>query len=97
MRIVAADVGGTKTLVSLYEGAPGSFREVRSRRYESGSFAGVAPIVRDFLGEAERTIEAAAFGVAGPVIEDTCRATNLPWHLERARSSASSASRACAS
>ncbi len=82
MRIVAADVGGTKTLVSLYEGAPGSFREVRSRRYESGSFAGVAPIVRDFLGEAERTIEAAALGVAGPVIEDTCHATNLPWHLD---------------
>ncbi|HEY8432152.1 MAG TPA: glucokinase [Sandaracinaceae bacterium] len=82
MRILAADVGGTKTLVSLYEGEPGAFREIAARRYDSRRFAGLSPIVADFLGEAARTLDAAAIGVAGPVIEDTCRATNLPWQLD---------------
>lgn len=82
MRVIAADVGGTKTLVALYEGEPGSFVEVANARYESGRFHGVAPILSEFLGEAVHTVHAAAIGVAGPVVDDTCRTTNLPWHVD---------------
>lgn len=83
MRVVAADVGGTKTLIALYEGEPGgSFAEVALQRYESARFPGLIPIVRDFLGERASRLDAAAFGVAGPVVGDTCRATNLPWSLD---------------
>lgn len=85
MRVVAGDVGGTKTLVALYEGEPSSLVEIESRRYESARYAGIAPILRDFLGEATRTVQAACFGVAGPVVDDTCRATNLPWQLDARR------------
>ncbi len=82
MRVVAADVGGTKTLVALYEGEPGAFVEVANGRYESARFSGVAPILSAFLGDAVRTVDAAALGVAGPVVDDACQATNLPWHID---------------
>lgn len=82
MRILAGDIGGTKTLVALFEGAPGALARVASRRYESAGHAGLAPILSDFLGRHPGAIDAAAFGVAGPVVEDTCRATNLPWVLD---------------
>jgi glucokinase len=82
MRVVAGDVGGTKTLVALYEGDPGALVEVTSRRYESARHSGLAPILQDFLGEATATVQAACFGVAGPVIDDVCHTTNLPWRLD---------------
>jgi glucokinase len=85
MRVVAADVGGTKTLVALYEGEPGAFAEVASRRYQSDAYEGLAPIVADFLGEGVRSVAAAAIGVAGPVIDDTCKTTNLPWQMDARR------------
>ena len=85
MRVVAADVGGTKTLVALYEGAPGALVERARRRYESAAFEGVEPILRDFLGDGLGEIDAAALGVAGPVTEDTCKTTNLPWELDARR------------
>ncbi len=85
MRVVAADVGGTKTLMALYEGTPGSLGKVSSHRYESRDHAGVAAILADFLGEGVKTVDAAAIAVAGPVIGDTCKATNLPWEIDARR------------
>lgn len=75
MGILAADVGGTKTLVALYEGA-----EPEIKRYESADYPGVAPILKDFLRG--RRVDAAALAVAGPVVDGVCRTTNLPWHLD---------------
>ena len=85
MRVIAADVGGTKTLVALYEGAPGALVELARRRYESAAFEGVEPILSDFLGGVQGAIDAAALGIAGPVAEDTCKTTNLPWELDARR------------
>lgn len=85
MRILAGDIGGTKTLLSLHEGEPGALREVRSARYESGAHPDLAPILEDFLRDIGSPIEAAAFGVAGPVVDGTCEATNLPWALDARR------------
>src|SRR5690606_38718851 len=80
--VVAADVGGTKTLVALYEGAPGALTERARRRYDSAAFEGVEPILTDFVGDALGTVDAIALGVAGPVVGDTCKTTNLPWELD---------------
>jgi glucokinase len=82
MRILAADVGGTKTELALYvrAGEGGSLREIRSERYASADFDGIASIIRRFLGD--EPVDRAGIGVAGPVVEDTCRTTNLPWALD---------------
>ena len=82
MRILAADVGGTKTLVALYEGGPGAFTELASARYLGAEHAGLAPILEDFLRGHGGAIDAAAVGVAGPVLDDRCEATNIPWTID---------------
>jgi glucokinase len=80
MRVLAGDVGGTKTVVAVFEGD----REVRSARFESTAFAGLSEVVRAFLAEEPGAAppERAAFGIAGPVAGDRVRTTNLPWEID---------------
>jgi len=80
-RVLAADIGGTKTALCLYEG-PDSVRLEITRRqeFESRVFSGLVPILGEFLrGE---SVDCAAFGVAGPVVDGFCRTTNLPWLVD---------------
>jgi glucokinase len=78
MRVLAGDIGGTKTDLRLYAGPARDVLSVeREARFESQSFSGLTPILGEFLvGE---RVDAAAFGVAGPVVDGTCKTTNLPW------------------
>jgi glucokinase len=39
-------------------------------------------MVKLFWGQHGPSVDAAAFGVAGPVFDGQCRATNLPWRLD---------------
>ncbi|MFW6051564.1 MAG: glucokinase [Myxococcota bacterium] len=85
MRILAADVGGTKTVLAVYQDDPDTGpRELRSQQFRSADFPDIAPMVRRFL-EGDRPVDRAGIGVAGPVVNDTCRATNLPWELDARR------------
>lgn len=78
MRVLAGDIGGTKTDLRLYVGTERTQLKVeREQRFESQAFSGLTPILGEFLvGE---RVDAAAFGVAGAVIKGICRTTNLPW------------------
>jgi glucokinase len=52
----------------------------------SREFESLEAAVRRFLGGGSAvTVAAACFGVAGPVIEGRCNATNLPWTIEEGR------------
>ncbi|MGB0678675.1 MAG: glucokinase [Polyangiales bacterium] len=85
MQLLAGDIGGTKTLLALYRRTPdGQVVEVRRARFVSRDFHGLAQVVRLFLAEDGAQVQAAAFGVAGPVHEGQCTATNLPWRLDSA-------------
>jgi glucokinase len=81
IKVLAADIGGTKTALCLYAGADtGSLRIERQHEYESRAYSGLVPILGDFLvGE---RVDSAAFGIAGPVIDGQCRTTNLPWLVD---------------
>jgi glucokinase len=92
MRLLAADVGGTKTLLALAEFADGRLCLVQERRYDSASHAGFEMIIADFLARLapeQRRIQRACFAVAGPVItshgNEVARITNLPWRLDNRR------------
>ncbi len=81
IRILAADIGGTKTALSLYQGAgPAELRVERAQEFESRAFSGLVPILGEFL-RGER-VDCAAFGVAGPVLHGISRTTNLPWVVD---------------
>lgn len=92
MKLLAADVGGTKTLLALTEIADGRLRLVEERRYDSAAHAGFEAIVADFLARLapdQRAIQRACFAVAGPVMAasdgEVARITNLPWRLDTRR------------
>jgi glucokinase len=82
MRVLAVDVGGTKTATTLYEGESAeSLTATRRERFESAAYSGVLAIMAEFL-QGER-VDAAGFGVAGPVRHGHCQITNLPWSITR--------------
>ncbi|HSP93103.1 MAG TPA: glucokinase, partial [Thermoanaerobaculia bacterium] len=67
MRVLAGDIGGTKTAMAVVEISGRRLKIRRSRRYPSGKFASLEEIVVAFLRGHGRPPRAAGFGVAGPV------------------------------
>lgn len=81
--ILAGDVGGTKTALALYEAGDGGLQPVREAVLPSHEFPTFEDALARFLGAAPRVaVEAACFGVAGPVVNGRCIATNLPWVVD---------------
>lgn len=80
--ILAGDIGGTKTVLSLLEkDADGLLKCVREQTFASGEYGSFDAILELFL-PADVRIGSACFGVAGPVVEQRCFATNLSWTLD---------------
>ena len=82
MRLLAGDIGGTKTLLALYDERDGAFTETRRQRFDSGAFRGLGEMIVAMLGSEVESVDRAAFGIAGPIVDDTCKATNLPWVVD---------------
>ena len=77
--LLAGDIGGTRARLTLL--APGG-RVSRREVFDSRAFPSLEAVVRAFLGEPAPRISAAAFGVAGPVVNGRCVTTNLPWVID---------------
>jgi glucokinase len=87
--ILAGDVGGTKCNLALFSEKAGKLTSVFKQRFASKDFAQFDLIVREFSLQAaphltRERVRAAGFGVAGPVINNQVRATNLPWTVDAA-------------
>jgi glucokinase len=82
MRILAGDVGGTKTILGVFESDGGKLLPVAQERFDSKSYSGLEPILDKFLA-GNRKAERACFGVAGPVVEGRIETPNLPWIIEQ--------------
>mgnify|MGYP001327091438 CR=1 FL=1 len=87
--ILAGDVGGTKTRLALYAHGGDPRSPVLEHRAPSRDFATFDALVLSFLhtaaaGGARVEIERAAFGIAGPVVDNRSETTNLPWSLDGA-------------
>lgn len=82
MRVLAGDVGGTKTALAVFERVEGgTYQTVAEGKYASQQYKSFADVLAQFLPQAGGRIEAAAFGVAGPVVNGICSTTNLPWTM----------------
>ena len=87
--ILAGDVGGTKCNLALFSEKNGILTPVFKQRFASKDFAQFDRIVREFASQATphisgEGVRGAGFGVAGPVINNRVRATNLPWTVDAA-------------
>jgi glucokinase len=85
MRVLAADVGGTKTAVAIAEVRRGQITLLRQARYASAEYAALEEILGDFLAGERRPPHAAGLGVAGPVQDGRARITKLPWMIDERR------------
>jgi glucokinase len=85
MRVLAADVGGTKTAVAIVEIDGGALSLLREERYASAEHAQLEEILADFLSTERRPPSAAGLGVAGPVQDGRARVTKLPWNIDERR------------
>lgn len=81
--ILAGDIGGTKTYLGLFDFAAGKPVPLKIECFRTLSYAGLEPMVREFLAESHH-IEVAAFGIPGPVVNNRVDVTNVPWSLEAA-------------
>jgi glucokinase len=84
--LLAGDVGGTKTLLGLFERAHPRPRLVVAHTYLTNEFTSFNQILDAFAADvgAAFAVEAAAAGVAGPVVGDVARLTNIAWDIDRA-------------
>ena len=83
--ILAGDIGGTKTNLAIFEEAGDRLLSRReAQTFPSRDYDGLEAVIAQFLKGRDLSIEAAAFGVAGPVIDGVCRTTQLPWIVSKA-------------
>ena len=83
MIVLAGDIGGTKSDLALFETTPAGPRMVRDATLPSRDFASLELAIERFLDAGPKPrIDAVCLGVAGPVIDGRCQATNLPWVID---------------
>ena len=79
--VLAGDIGGTKTHLALYGRDQPLDKPLRTASFVSRRYAGLAEICAEFLQPGDE-VDTAAFGIAGPVLEERVVTTNLPWVIE---------------
>jgi glucokinase len=85
MRVLAGDIGGTKTAVAIVEIGARRLSIGRFHKYASSDFGSLEQVLDDFLAPERRRPTVAAFGVAGPVRAGRARVTKLPWTIDEKR------------
>jgi glucokinase len=80
--ILAGDVGGTKANLGLFDVQQGVLAKVAHKRYGSREHAGLEEIAADFITSTGAKVTAASFGVAGPIVNNRVKATNIPWIVD---------------
>lgn len=81
---LAADIGGTKSELALFEQNKNNYIPIAKERYPSGQFSSVSEIIHLFLDKTGRKPDFAGFGVAGPIKDGVASVTNLPWTIGEA-------------
>jgi len=81
--LLAGDVGGTKTLLGIFDAGPRRPQPITTRTYPTADFDSFTDILKAFARDVGRpfTIESVAAGVAGPVVEQRATLTNIGWDI----------------
>jgi glucokinase len=77
--ILAGDIGGTKTLLALYNHQGECLAK---QQYSSQAAKQFSTLLDDFLSRHHKpSLSRICLGVAGPIVDGNCITTNLPWHV----------------
>ena len=80
--ILAGDIGGTKTVLASYgKDSQGKMQCEFQQTFASSDYPQFDNILSIFL-KPDTIIDAACFGIAGPIVDQRCQTTNLPWIID---------------
>src|SRR5436309_2328341 len=79
--LIVGDIGGTKTDLAVYASGSSPNSPLVRKQFQSGEYASLQAIVAEFLADIKMPVNHATFDVAGPVINRSVVATNLPWAM----------------
>jgi glucokinase len=80
--ILAGDIGATNTRLTLFEETH-ELKKIAEGHFLSKNYKTLLPIIQEFLKQQNNPkITRAGFGIAGPVLNGRCQATNLPWVVD---------------
>lgn len=85
MSILAGDIGGTKTLLALFEAEHGELKIRHQQRYVSADYDHLSDIIEAFRKTYSAPVQQACFAIAGPVQQGRSKTTNLPWLVDAAQ------------
>jgi len=81
--VLAGDVGGTNTRLALFHiSDSGALSQVLEQTYPSRDYKSLEDIVELFLKNHPAKPDFAGIGIAGPIRDGKCVATNLPWIVD---------------
>lgn len=85
--LIYGDIGGTKTLLRAAISEAGKAKPCFEQRYDSQAHDDFNEILADFLdkagmSKAGRYPISACFAIAGPIVSQQARLTNLPWLMD---------------
>jgi glucokinase len=80
--ILAGDIGGTKTTLAIFDEKGEQLNIIREQKFASRDYINFDEIVSSFAATHETSVARACFGIAGPVKNGRCTATNLPWVVD---------------
>jgi len=80
--IIAGDIGGTNTRLVLVEQTADELTIAAEEILPSREFTGLEAAIEEFLSHHSCDVTKACFGIAGPVLNGRCEATNLPWVVD---------------
>ncbi len=84
VRVLAGDIGGTNTRLAIFDVQGNHVETLVTETYCSQEHASLHAIIASFLAHHDQQVEAACFGIAGPVQNNAVKTTNLPWHINAA-------------
>lgn len=80
--ILAGDVGASKTSLALYDPATGPLAPLATATVANASAPALEDIIENFLQAHGVRPDSACFGIAGPVVDNRVRMTNMNWTLD---------------
>ncbi len=91
MRVLAGDIGGTKTLLQLADYVDGTWHLILQERYASRAYNDLETLLSEFCASASGNfaeIDSVCLAVAGVVTEGEVQLTNISWStsVDRLRS-----------
>ena len=82
--LLAADVGGTKTVCGLYDTGGRRPDPIAVERFGTLDYDSLEALLAAFLQRRAAAVDAAVLGVAGPVRDGVSELTNVPWRVAAA-------------